>query len=73
VFCALSHVSTMADRKRRPRTLWPPPVTIPVDTRLLAVVRATHPTTRDWTDAQVTAACLALALRLPRIGTVHTD
>ena len=64
----------MAKRKRHPpRTTGPPPVTIPVDTRLLAVVRATHPITRNWTDAQVTAGCLALAIRLPRLGTVHTD
>ena len=65
----------MADRKRGrpPHTTWPPPIAIPVDTALLNTIRATYPVTRDWTDAEVTAGCLAMVLRLPRIGTVHTD
>ena len=63
----------MADQKRRPRTLRAPPATVHVSQQLLDTIRAQYPVTRDWTDAQVTAGCLAMVLRLPRLGTVHTD
>ena len=56
----------MADRKRGrpPRTIGPPPRPVPVDAALLHTIRAVYPVTRDWTDAQVTAGCLAMTLRL---------
>lgn len=64
----------MADRrKRKPPAAPPKPAMVPVHPVLLDTVRATIPATWDWTDAQLTAACLALAIRRPRIGLVHSD
>ena len=74
----LSHkrVATMANHKRRPaRTMATPPRPLHIDPALLATIRAAYPVARDWTDTQITAGCVALALTMAtrRIGTVHTD
>lgn len=53
----------------------PPPVPVAVPLPLLEAARAAYPAARDWTDAQVAAACVALAIRLavPRNGLVHGE
>lgn len=63
-----------AKRKRRPATIAKPPAIVPIDATLLDVVRARYPVARDWTDAELAAGCLAMAIKQPpRIGLVHTD
>ena len=41
----------------------PEPVTVRLHRGLLDAARAVYPQARDWTDAQVAAACLALAIK----------
>ena len=60
---------------RKRRTMITPPRPVHIDAALLATIRAAYPVARDWTDTQITAGCVALALTMAtrRIGTVHTD
>ena len=51
---------------RKPQPHPPPapaPVTVHVHRALLDAIRATIPATRDWTDGQVVAACMARTLQ----------
>lgn len=48
----------------RPAPAQPPPATVTIPMPLLDAVRAALPTARDWTDAQLAAGCLALAVKL---------
>jgi hypothetical protein len=41
----------------------PPPVPVHVHQALLDAIRATIPATRDWTNNQLVAACLARTLQ----------
>jgi hypothetical protein len=43
---------------------------------LVEAVRAQYPQARGWTDSQLAAACLAMALQRrqpPRTGLVHSE
>lgn len=46
---------------KRPK---PEPVMVPIDPLVLGTARAMHPIARDWTDAQLVAASLALVAGL---------
>jgi hypothetical protein len=71
-------VSRAKGARGKPRTRHAPqpvPVTVTLHGPLLEQVRATYPVARDWTDNQVAAACVALALKTgrPRTGLVHSE
>lgn len=61
--------------RARKTTSGPRPVTVTLHRPLLDAVRAAYPTARTWTDNQIAAACVAMALTRtpPRNGLVHTD
>ena len=54
----------------RPAPAQPPPATVAVPVALLDAVRAANPAARDMTDTQVTAGCMALAVKLATAGPV---
>lgn len=52
--------------KRPPRRAASHPRTVHIDSALLDTARAALPPARDWTDAQVTAACVAATIKRAR-------
>ena len=51
------------------------PTAVRVHLTLIEAVRARYPVARDWSDSQVAAACIAMALAVPvqRTGHVHSE
>lgn len=51
------------------------PTAVRVHLPLIEAVRAAYPVARDWSDSQVAAACIAMALRWPvqRVGLEHSE